>query len=208
MLINPKTNRRALWRYALVLPVAAFLLMCSQKDPVQTEPTITGEVFLLADQNPEPKGGIAGLGDYLSQNLKYPAAAQKAGITGKVFISFVVTTEGRIADVQILKGLGFGCDEEAVRVVKQMPNWTPGRQDGKPVNVKFNLPIRFDLNDSDPAAKAADSGKKDAFVRERFDHFYVDGEEVPYATFKQLWNGKVKTIKTDPANRRMDIITR
>ena len=100
------------------------------------------------------------MGDYLQSNLRYPEAAQKANVAGKVFVSFVVTTEGRITDVQVLKGIGFGCDAEAVRVVKQMPAWTPGRQNGQAVNVRFNLPIAFTLEE-DKAAGATTKQESD-----------------------------------------------
>ncbi len=161
MLINPQTDRQALWRYALVLPVATLLLMCSQKDPleqatpagsriaandaVQYKTPLSGEIFTTVEQNPIPQGGIAVLGDYMQNNLHYPEAAQKANVGGKVFVSFVVMADGHITDVQVLKGIGFGCDAEAVRVVRTMPNWVPGRQNGRAVNVKFNLPILFAL---------------------------------------------------------------
>lgn len=103
------------------------------------------EIFNVVEQNPEPAGGMAALGAYLQKNLRYPAAAQRANISGKVFVSFVVNTDGSIQDVAVLKGLGFGTDEEAQRVVKGMPKWKPGKQSGRPVRVKFNLPIAFTL---------------------------------------------------------------
>ena len=99
----------------------------------------------MVEQQPEFSGGMAALGQYLSKNLRYPAAAQRANVAGKVFVSFVVNTDGSIQDVQILKGLGFGTDEEAQRVVKGMPKWRPGKQSGRPVRVKYNLPINFTL---------------------------------------------------------------
>lgn len=103
------------------------------------------EIFTVVEQQPEFSGGMAALGQYLQKNLRYPAAAQRANISGRVFVSFVVNTDGTIQDVAVLKGLGFGTDEEAVRVVKTMPKWRPGKQSGRPVRVKFNLPINFTL---------------------------------------------------------------
>ncbi|CCH56897.1 TonB family protein [Fibrisoma limi BUZ 3] len=103
------------------------------------------EIFTVVEQQPEFTGGMAALGQYLSKNLRYPAAAQRANVSGRVFVSFVVNTDGSIQDVQVLKGLGFGTDEEALRVVKAMPKWRPGKQSGRPVRVKFNLPINFTL---------------------------------------------------------------
>jgi protein TonB len=103
------------------------------------------QIFTVVEQQPEFTGGMAALGQYLSKNLRYPAAAQRANVAGRVFVSFVVNTDGSIQDVQVLKGLGFGTDEEAQRVVKGMPKWRPGKQSGRPVRVKYNLPINFTL---------------------------------------------------------------
>ena len=103
------------------------------------------QIFTVVEQQPEFTGGMAALGQYLQKNLRYPAAAQRANVAGRVFVSFVVNTDGSIQDVQVLKGLGFGTDEEAQRVVKGMPKWRPGKQSGRPVRVKYNLPINFTL---------------------------------------------------------------
>ncbi len=103
------------------------------------------EIFTVVEQQPEFPGGMAALGQFLSKNIRYPAAAQRANVSGRVFVSFVVNTDGSIQDVQTLKGLGFGTDEEAVRVVKSMPKWRSGKQSGRPVRVKFSLPINFTL---------------------------------------------------------------
>lgn len=103
------------------------------------------EIFTVVEQQPEFQGGMAALSQYLGKNIRYPAAAQRANVSGRVFVSFVVNTDGSIQDVSVLKGLGFGTDEEAIRVVKSMPKWKPGKQSGRPVRVKFNLPINFTL---------------------------------------------------------------
>jgi periplasmic protein TonB len=101
------------------------------------------QVFQVVEQQPEFPGG--NVNSYLSKNIKYPAAASRANVSGKVFLTFVVNTDGSIQDVSVLKGLGFGCDEEAMRVVKSMPKWRPGKQSGRPVRVKYNLPVSFVL---------------------------------------------------------------
>lgn len=93
------------------------------------------QVFQVVEQNPEFPGGMAALGQYLGKNLKYPAAASRANVSGRVFLTFVVNTDGSIQDIQVLKGLGFGCDEEAQRVVKGMPKWKPGKQSGRNVQI-------------------------------------------------------------------------
>jgi TonB family protein len=105
-----------------------------------------GKIFTVVEKNPEFPGGMAGLGDYITKNLKYPEAAKRAQVSGRIFLSFVVNLDGSIQHVQILKGIGFGADEEAIRIVKAMPRWKPATQDGKPVRVKYNLPINFSLD--------------------------------------------------------------
>lgn len=101
--------------------------------------------FITVEQQPEFPGGMSGLGDFLRKSLQYPRSAASAGVSGKVFVSFVVNTDGSLTDVQVLKGIGFGCDEEAVRVIQKMPRWKPGKQSGRAVRVKYNLPISFTL---------------------------------------------------------------
>ncbi len=114
---------------------------------IQT-PTINGEtVYSVVENQPEFPGGIQEMYMFLARNIKYPTAAAKANVTGKVFLNFVITTEGEIQDIKILKGIGFGADAEAVRVVKEMPRWKPGMQSGKAVNVRYNLPIAFQIED-------------------------------------------------------------
>ncbi len=102
-------------------------------------------VYTVVEKQPEFTGGYKALQAYLKKNLQYPAQARKAGIKGRVFLSFVVHKDGQITDVSVLKGLGSGCDEEAVRVINAMPRWIPGSQDGRPLNVKYNWPISFGI---------------------------------------------------------------
>lgn len=101
--------------------------------------------LLFAEQQPEFFGGQEAFGKFLQKNLKYPSAAARAGVQGKVFIEFTVGTDGRIERAHAIKGIGFGCDEEALRVVNLMPKWRPGKQSGEPVRVRFTLPISFQL---------------------------------------------------------------
>jgi len=103
------------------------------------------ETFISVEQAPSYLGGNAAMADFLRKNLKYPRQASQAGIQGKVFVSFVVGSDGKIEDVKTLKGIGFGCDEEAERVIKLMPNWKAGRQSGNAVRVRFNMPVVFQL---------------------------------------------------------------
>jgi len=108
-------------------------------------------VYPVVEQQPEYTGGDEARIKFMVENIKYPEEAKKAGIQGKVFVTFVIQADGAVTDVKVLRGIGGGCDEEAVRVVKMMPNWIPGKEQGKNVAVQFNLPIKFRL----------DSGKKD-----------------------------------------------
>ncbi len=105
------------------------------------------QVFLSVEQNPEFAGGMNALIRFLQKNLRYPTPASNAGVGGKVYMQFVVGQDGAIRNVDVLKGIGFGCDEEAQRVVKLMPHWSPGRQSGRAVSVKFTLPISFLLSE-------------------------------------------------------------
>ena len=107
-----------------------------------TTPAVTGP-YIVVEKMPEFAGGQAALLRYLQKNLRYPATALAAQAEGRVFLSFVVQADGTIADVTILKGLGYGLDEEAQRVVRQMPAWTPGYQSKHAVPVRFTLPITF-----------------------------------------------------------------
>jgi protein TonB len=101
--------------------------------------------LLVVEQNPEFQGGLEALLKYLQKKIQYPALAQESGIQGTVFVQFVVSKTGKISNVKILRGIGGGCDEEAIRVTKEMPNWIPGRQNGQPVPVMFQIPVKFQL---------------------------------------------------------------
>ena len=102
--------------------------------------------YVVVEQMPEFPGGDQNMRKFLSNNIRYPMMARESGIHGTVYVTFVVNASGQISDVKLLRGIGGGCDEEAVRVVQSMPPWIPGRQTGKPVPVQFNLPIVFSLN--------------------------------------------------------------
>lgn len=103
------------------------------------------EIFTVVESMPEFPGGMGELMKYLGTSIKYPPLAKESGIQGRVFINFVVEPNGEISNVKILRGIGGGCDEEAVRVVENMPRWKPGKQRGKAVRVSYNLPVKFTL---------------------------------------------------------------
>lgn len=114
--------------------------------PVQQEEEVVEEqIFTIVEDMPAFPGGEAEMRKYLGKSIKYPQMAQDAGISGTVFLTFEVDKDGKIKDVKVLRGIGGGCDEEAIRVVKAMPQWSPGKQRGKPVRVQFTLPVKFTL---------------------------------------------------------------
>lgn len=102
--------------------------------------------FVSIEKQPEFPGGINKFYAYLSKAIKYPAMAQENNVQGKVFLSFVVEKDGKLTDIQVTRGLGSGCDEEAIRVLKASPRWVPGVQNGKPVRVKYNINVNFTLS--------------------------------------------------------------
>jgi len=102
-------------------------------------------IYSNVEQKPEFPGGDEAFLKFIADNLHYPDSAKAKGIQGRVFVTFVVEFDGSISNVNILRGIGGGCDEEAVRVMKMMPAWVPGMQRGEPVRVQYNLPIKFTL---------------------------------------------------------------
>jgi periplasmic protein TonB len=104
------------------------------------------EIMTKVDQQTVFPGGASAMYEYLGANIKYPNEAQKKNISGKVFLKFVVKKDGSIGDVEVLKGIGYGCDEESVRVVKAMPKWRPAKYKGKNVACYFNMPIVYKLD--------------------------------------------------------------
>jgi len=112
-------------------------------EDIETE---EAEIFMVVEQMPEFPGGQAKLQAFLAENITFPETAKESGIQGTVYVTFIVRKDGRISDVKILRGIGGGCDEEALRVVKKMPRWKPGTQSGKNIDVQFNIPIVFKLD--------------------------------------------------------------
>lgn len=156
----------------LVLPLVTFLATpalfaqggTTTPEPVRVEERVVGDetitvepmradepvhdvnvVFTVVEEMPEFPGGQQALMKYVGSKIRYPEEAMENSIQGTVFVTFVVEPDGRITGVRILRGIGHGCDEEAMRVVKSMPNWTPGKQLGKAVRVQYNLPVRFTM---------------------------------------------------------------
>jgi len=116
-----------------------------EEKPQVIEQPKEAEIFTVVEENPTFPGGEGELYKYLGESIKYPEEAKELGIQGRVFVNFVVETDGSVSNVRVLRGIGGGCDEEAIRVVQAMPKWTPGKQRGIPVRVSYNLPIKFTL---------------------------------------------------------------
>ena len=114
----------------------------AQPEPPKVEET---KVFDVVEQMPSFPGGPTALMTYLSQNTKYPVVAQENGVQGRVVVSFVVERDGSITDVRVVRSVDPSLDKEATRVVKSMPNWIPGKQNGSTVRVKYNVPVSFKL---------------------------------------------------------------
>ena len=100
-------------------------------------------VYSMVSEQPSFPGGMQEMMKFISENRKYPAEAKAKDIHGKVIVAFVVERDGSLSDVKIRRGIGYGCDEEAIRLIKSMPKWTPGKKNGKAVRVSFMLPVTF-----------------------------------------------------------------
>lgn len=112
---------------------------------VVEEEVVEQEIFKIVEEMPAFPGGEAKLMEYVSKNIKYPQIARETGVQGRVYVNFVVEPDGSVSNVSVLRGIGGGCDEEAIRVVKSMPKWKPGKQRGKAVRVSYMLPVNFKL---------------------------------------------------------------
>ena len=133
------------WRLLTTLSVLAILFTVNTTATAQNKKTSNDKVFEKVEDMPEFPGGEKAMMDFVAQNVQYPKEAMEKEISGRVLVGFIVEKDGSISETEIVKGIGGGCDEEAVRVVKAMPKWKPGKQDGKPVRVHFLLPLTFKL---------------------------------------------------------------
>ena len=113
---------------------------------IDEKPDPTDDIHVIVEQMPEFPGGEAELFRYLSRTIRYPRMAQEVGLEGVVIISFIVERDGSVSNVQVMRGIGGGCDEEALRAVKNMPNWIPGRQGAQSVRVRYSVPVAFRLS--------------------------------------------------------------
>ena len=128
-----------------LLFLSAFLCTLSFGAFAQEEVKVEEEVFVVVEEQAEFPGGLDSMYAFIQKNLKYPELAKEKGIEGRVFVQFVIEKDGSISNVKILRGIGGGCEEAAVEMIKNMPKWKPGKQRGKPVRFQFVLPIKFEL---------------------------------------------------------------
>ena len=112
---------------------------------VVEEEVVEQEIFQIVEEMPSYPGGEKALLEYVAKNIKYPQIARETGIQGRVFVGFVVEPDGSVSNVKILRGIGGGCDEEAMRVIKSLPKWKPGKQRGRAVRVSYQIPVVFKL---------------------------------------------------------------
>ncbi|GAB3905796.1 hypothetical protein GCM10028803_37190 [Larkinella knui] len=139
--------------FLMVMTLLGFLWLPAQAQQgerlhLDTTATANREVFTIVEVPPTFPGGMNKLGEYIRTNLKYPEAARKAGQEGRVFVSFIVNEVGGIEEVQVLKSLGPELDAEAKRLIEKMPTWIPGKQAGRAVACRFNLPVNFRIRGS------------------------------------------------------------
>lgn len=119
----------------------------SDMDVVYVEPEPEeDEIFMVVEEQPEFPGGTAALMEYLRKNIKYPAICRENNIQGRVLIQFIVNRDGTVVDPEVVRSVDPHLDREAMRVISNMPKWKPGLQRGKPVRVKFTVPVNFKLN--------------------------------------------------------------
>jgi len=116
-----------------------------EEKEITFEEVKTEKPFVTVEQMPSFKGGEDALKKFIADNLKYPETAKKAGIQGRVTVRFVVAASGKLNDITIIRGIDPSCDKEAIRVIKAMPDWEPGKQNGKAVPVYYTLPLVFKL---------------------------------------------------------------
>ena len=145
-------KRQRLGKAAVVAGLSVGLLGASQVALAQTPDTlridttvVEQEIFGLAEQMPAFQGGEKAMFEFVSENLVYPQEAIEAGIEGRVFVRFWINEDGSLSDFEVPRGIGYGCDEEAVRVIQSMPKWQPGKQMGKVVRVQYIVPVNFKL---------------------------------------------------------------
>ena len=133
------------WRLLTTLSVLVLLFVANTNATAQNKKAANDKVYDKVEVMPEFPGGEQAMMEFVAKNVIYPKEAIDKEIDGRVLVSFIVEKDGSINEVKVMKGIGGGCDEEAVRVISAIPKWKPGKQDGKPVRVSYMMPITFRL---------------------------------------------------------------
>jgi len=140
---NPGKQRGETVNVKFTIPIN--FQLDSEKNNVESTEDEEVMVFRMVEEMPEFPGGKIAMQKFIVDNVKYPGSAKKEGVTGKVYVSFVVTKDGEVKDAKVVRSVNPALDEEALRVIKSMPDWTPGKQRGKKLDVQLTLPINFSL---------------------------------------------------------------
>ena len=145
-MITKTNNANGLWwRLLTTLSVLVLLFVANTNATAQNKKAANDKVYEKVEVMPEFPGGEQAMMEFVAKNVIYPKEAIEKEIDGRVLVSFIVEKDGSINEVKVMKGIGGGCDEEAVRVISAMPKWMPGKQEGKPVRVSYMMPITFRL---------------------------------------------------------------
>ena len=145
MITKTKNANGLWWRLLATLSVLVLLFVANTNATAQNKKAANDKVLEKAEVMPEYPGGEQAMMKFVADNVKYPQEAIDKEVSGRVMVGFVVEKDGSISDVKVVKGIGGGCDEEAVRVVNAMPKWKPGMDKGKPVRVSYIMPFTFKL---------------------------------------------------------------
>ncbi len=200
-LAQQKSKRNKAWKYFFATPLFLSMLIFSAASngqntlkPEREFERSKNEIFTLVENQPEFPGGTSALYEYIRENMKYPETAQSANIEGRVFVKFIVDKEGNTQSPEIIKGLGFGCDQEVIRIIESMPKWKPGYQNDKPVNVYFTMPFFFELGKNE----SAQSSKNKLFDltpnSENPPYILVNGKAASASEIKSLNKDDISTI--------------
>jgi TonB family protein len=225
MMNKTRSSSLKLAKYLTILPIFFILIAANssyagEKDQSLQEPPpvkkeVTEEIFVVVEQQPEYPGGLEAMMKFLSESIVYPDEAKAKGIQGRVICNFVVMKDGSIDDVNVVRGVDPLLDAEAVRVLKSMPAWKPGKQRGQAVNVRYTLPLEFRLDNKPLSEEKKEELQriKDSFVEAEFPggesaYFKYLTESIKYpviaqengiqglvlARYRILSNGKVEFI--------------
>lgn len=205
MMNKTRTSARGLVKYTFVLPLVACLLtinsvMAQQQNPPQKKTEKTKQVVVEDNDNnsaetqlapekmPQFPGGEKAMLLFLQKNIKYPKEAQEKGIQGNVVCSLIITPEGEVSDVTVVRAIDPLLDAEAIRVIESMPKWEPGLVDGKPVPVRYTIPIKFALNTEQSSKKATNNQVPSDEVYNVSDNspMFIGGEGKMYGFLSQI----------------------